>query len=95
MKTHTLKTLLDMPVDELRVLVAELLPNLHPDDEIDDLNIWNQFEDGLTDEEYVKYCVFLNELCAKAETRKTYILRSASAKAHHRAVAFCCVKLKL
>lgn len=74
MKTHTLKTLLEMPVDELLAEVRkikgiedcprcndpECAYNNYPD--IQDLNYWKTEEDGLTDEEKRKYANWLQEI---------------------------------
>ena len=111
----TIQTLVEMPKDELRAMIAgfdgfseiEVCPfhggidgikNGRPEDVPDypnSLHAMAAIEAGLADGEYVKWSHCLAELCAKDNAGKSFILRTASASAHHRAVAYVAIKLKL
>jgi hypothetical protein len=52
-----------------------------------DLNTWHEIEMGMSDKEYVTYCITLNQLWIDANKGK-HVLRTASATATQRAEAF-------
>lgn len=120
--THTLTTLLDMPVDELRFKIAEIqgwkeVPDKYYLDkrafvkgerrvasvDIPEyescLNEMRVLEDGLTDEEREEYVIKLHAVVGlttgKLKHEWQYDFAIATAKAHHRAVAFVLTKMKL